>query len=543
MSNHRHPSAGDPAPDQPQRSRRRRARWLVAGVAGLTGVAGLVAVGAPTGVTGAFATSGGKLLNVGEQVLTGSSRAAGDDDGGHGSGGRDDKDHKGDDKDHKGDDKWSGGGDDVRDVPCGANELIAALVRANAGHGAKLKLAERCTYTLNASAPQPPVPHGPIGLPIITQPVTIDGRGSTIVRAATATPFRILEVGAGGDLKLRDVTIKGGEDTSGIGGGGGGIRIDIGGRATLENIDVVFNHTNGSGGGIANFGDTSILGRSDHDADKGRDDKGRDGKGRDDKGRDGKDGDKHGDDESRISDNGSLFDGGGVYNNGNLTVRNARLSDNSTIGVVNILPIGGTGGGLSNSSVAVLEDVRVHHNTAGFRGGGIRSGINATTTARNIEVSENSTGSEGGGIFSDGVFHLEHSKISRNNAGQRGGGIFNQIGRFVAEDVQISENAASTNSTIENGGGVFVGSGVVVLRRTQVVRNKAFGTNSRAGGIYNRGTVNLTESRVTDNISVLAPGGIFNDGGQATVDEKSVVSGNRPTNCTPSAPPVANCFG
>ncbi|MEU4335438.1 hypothetical protein AB0F59_12470 [Micromonospora lupini] len=500
-------------------------------MAGLTGVAGLAAVGAPAGVTGEFATSGSRLLNVGEQVLTGSSRATGDDDGGHGSGGREDKDHKGDDQ-------WSGAGGDFRDVPCGANELIAAIVRANAGHGAKLKLAERCTYTLNASAPQPPVPHGPIGLPIITQPVTIDGRGSTIVRAATATPFRILEVGAGGDLKLRDVTIKGGEDTSGIGGGGGGIRIDVGGRATLENIDVVFNHTNGLGGGIVNFGDTSILGRSDHSADKGRD--GKDG----DKHGDDKHGDdKHGDDESRISDNGSLFDGGGVYNNGNLTVRNARLSDNSTIGIVNVLPIGGTGGGLSNSSVAVLENVRVHHNTAGFRGGGIRSGINATTTARNIEVTENATGSEGGGIFSDGVFHLEHSKIGRNNAGQRGGGIFNQIGQFVAEDVQISENAASTNSSIENGGGVYVGSGVVVLRHTQVTRNKAFGTNSQAGGIYNRGTVTLTESRVTENISVLAPGGIFNDGGQATVDEKSVVSGNRPTNCTPSAPPVDNCFG
>ncbi|MGC4879037.1 hypothetical protein ACLQ26_22600 [Micromonospora sp. DT43] len=531
MSDHRHPNDNDTAADQPRPPRKRRARWLVAGVAGLTGVAGLAAVAAPAGVTAAFATGGGSLLNVGEQVLTGSSRAADDDKAGHDSGGRDDKDHKGDDQ-------WSGAGGDVWDVPCGANELIAALVRANAGHGGKLKLAERCTYTLNASAPQPPVPHGPIGLPIVTQPITIDGNGSTIVRAATATPFRILEVGAGGDLKLRDVTIKGGEDRSGIGGGGGGIRIDIGGRATLENIEVVFNHTNGLGGGIANFGNTSILGRSDHGADKGRNDKGGD-----DKGRDGKDGDKHGDDESRISDNGSQIDGGGVYNNGNLTVRNTRLSDNSTVGIFNVLPIGGTGGGLSNSSVAVLEDVRVHHNTAGFRGGGIRSGINATTTARNIEVTENATGSEGGGIFSDGVFHLEHSKIGRNNAGQRGGGIFNQIGQFVAEDVQISENAASTNSSIENGGGVYVGSGVVVLRHTQVHRNKAFGTDSRAGGIYNGGTVTLTESRVTENISVLAPGGIFNDGGQATVDEKSVVSGNRPTNCTPSAPPVTNCFG
>ncbi|MEU7608066.1 right-handed parallel beta-helix repeat-containing protein [Micromonospora sp. NPDC049204] len=526
MSNHRHPNVSEVAADQPPPARRRRARWLVAGVAG---VAGLAAVSAPTGVTGALGASGSSLVNAGEQVLAGStSRLTGDDNKGQDRGGTD----------HKDDDHRGGEGDHVTDVPCGANELIAALVRANAGNGATLKLAGKCTYTLNASAPQPPVPHGPIGLPIITQRVAIDGNGATIVRAANAAPFRILEVGAGGDLQLRDVTIKGGQDTSGIGGGGGGIRIDIGGRATIENTDVVFNRTNGSGGGIANYGDTRILGRSDHGEGKDRDGKDRDGKDRD-----GKDRDKHGDDESKISDNAALYDGGGVYNNGNLTVRNTRISDNNTIGVVTVLPIGGTGGGLSNSSVAVLDNVRVHHNTSGFRGGGIRSGINATTTARNIEVSENATGSEGGGIFSDGIFHLEHSKISRNSAGQRGGGIFNQIGRFVVEDSQISENAASTFSTIEHGGGVYVGSGIVVLRHTHINRNKAVGTNSRGGGIYNRGTVNLTESTVTENVSALTPGGVFNEGGQVTVDEKSVISANRPTNCTPSAPPVPNCFG
>ncbi|MFG1883864.1 hypothetical protein [Micromonospora sp. NPDC049102] len=531
MSNHRQPNVSDAAADQPRPPRRRRARWLVAGVAGLTGVAGLAAVGVPGGLTGALGAGGGLL---GKQVLAGSSRAADDDSGKHDPGGRDKE--RGGDKEH-GDDDWSGGGRDAWDVPCGANELIAAIVRANAGHGATLRLAKGCTYTLTASAPQPPVPHGPVGLPIVTQPITIDGNGATIVRAAAATPFRILEVGTGGDLKLRDATIKGGDDTSGLGGGGGGIRVDVGGRATLENIDVVFNHTNGPGGGVANFGDTRILGRSDHGG-KDKGDKGQDGKEKD-----GKDRDRYGDDESRISDNGALFDGGGVFNNGNLTVKNTSLSDNSTIGVVNILPIGGAGGGLSNSRTAVLDDVRVHHNSAGFRGGGIRTGINATTTARNIEVSENTTGSEGGGIFTDGIFQLQHGKIFRNDAGQRGGGVFNQIGRFVAEDSQISENAASTRSTIENGGGVYNGSGVVVLRHTLVSRNKAFGTNSRGGGIYNNATLTLTESTVTENVSVVAPGGVFNDGGQVSVDDKSVVSGNRPTNCTPSAPPVPNCFG
>ncbi|MET8356064.1 hypothetical protein [Micromonospora sp. NPDC005171] len=113
----------------------------------------------------------------------------------------------------------------------------------------------------------------------------------------------------------------------------------------------------------------------------------------------------------------------------------------------------------------------------------------------------------------------------------------------MAEETWISENVASTNSTIENGGGIYNTSGSVVLRRTHVDRNRAIGSSSQGGRIYNNATLTLTESKVTDNISTLAPGGIFNDGGQVTVDQKTVISGNRPTNCTPSSPPAPNCFG
>ncbi|WP_146247337.1 hypothetical protein [Micromonospora arborensis] len=518
MSNYLHPNISEVAADQPRPPKKRRARWLVAGVAGLTGVAGLAAF-AP-GVSGAFGM-GGSLSNAGAQVLVDDSRTAGDDKGGQDPGGRDGKDH-GKDNDHR-DSK----GDEFRSVPCSADELIAAIVRGNAGSGAKLRLAEKCTYTLTRSAPQPPVPFGAVGLPIITQSVTIDGNGSTIVRAANATPFRILEVGSGGDLTLRDVTIKGGQADGGFGAGGGGIRIDIGGRATIENTDVVYNQTNGLGGGIANFGVAKILGRSEYGKDWDDKDKDKEKK----------------DDGSNISNNSALFDGGGIHNNGTLTVENTRLSYNNTIGTFVTLPLGGAGGGLSNSRSAILDNVRLDNNTAGFRGGGIRGGLNSTTEAKNIEVNDNRAGSEGGGIFTDGAFYLKHGNVHHNEAGQRGGGVYNQIGQFTAEESRISENTASTNSTIEHGGGIYNGSGTVILRRSHVERNRAVGSSSQAGGIYNNSTLNLTETKVTDNISTLAPGGIFNDGGQVTVDQKSAISGNRPTNCTPSSPPVPNCFG
>ncbi|MEU8164452.1 hypothetical protein [Micromonospora parva] len=67
----------------------------------------------------------------------------------------------------------------------------------------------------------------------------------------------------------------------------------------------------------------------------------------------------------------------------------------------------------------------------------------------------------------------------------------------MAEESRISENVASTNSTIEHGG-VYNGSGTVVLRRTHVDRNRAIGSSSQGGGIYNNATLNLTESKITD---------------------------------------------
>ncbi|GGO19073.1 hypothetical protein [Micromonospora parathelypteridis] len=535
-------------------------------MAGLTGVAGLAAVSGAAGVAGASGLDGvnDRLEKAAQQFIVEGGRATGDDNGGQDPGrqapggqapdgqarggqepgGSDGKSYKGD--------EWV--------VPCDADELIAALVLANAGNGATLKLAERCTYTLTAFAPvaTPPTAYGPNGLPVIIKPITIKGEGATIVRAANAEAFRILEVGVGGDLRLRDITIKGGSASIA---GGGGIRVDAGGEATLEHLNVVDNRSSGSGGGIANFGITKITGKTDHGKDSATSgtpksdapsngpaaqspegqgaaaelsaENAGTGRNWDDKDKGGYEGN-----ETRISNNTGTFNGGGIHNNGYLTMENARVSANVIRGTGGTV-ITGSGGGLSNSRVAVINDVRIDHNIADFRGGGVHGGLNSTTTVTNADVSENTASSEGGGIFSDGDFHLKHSKIDRNSVFQRGGGIFNQIGQLVITDSKISENTVRN----EGGGGIYVGSGTVVLSRSHVDRNKAVGPDSLAGGIYNRGTLSLTESKVVQNDAALPPGGIFTENNQVTVDQKSLIIKNRPTNCTGSAQPVPNCFG
>ncbi|MBM7494835.1 hypothetical protein JOD64_006057 [Micromonospora luteifusca] len=597
---------------------------------------GLAAVSGAVGVTGASALAGvnDRLEKAAQQFIVERGRVTGDDNGGQDPGGR----APGAQDPGGNDGKGHNGGE--RAVPCDPDELIAALVHANAGNGASLKLAERCTYTLTAFAPvvTPPGTSGPNGLPIITKPITIKGEGATIVRAANAEPFRILEVGVGGNLRLRDVTIKGGSATVA---GGGGIRVSAGGEATLEHINVVHNRAAGAGGGIANFGITKISGKTDYGNDSpstgapspeapstgapspeapspgapspevpspeapspgapstgvpspeapspgvpspevpstgapstgvpspevpnteapsteapsteapsnGPAAQAPGGQGAaaeppaentgTDKNWDDKDKGGHEGNGNTISNNSAVLNGGGIHNNGYLTVENTRLSYN-VVRTSGGIAITGNGGGVSNGRVAVLDDVRIDHNLADFRGGGVLGGINSTTTVTNADISDNTASNEGGGIFSDGDFHLKHSKVDRNSVFQRGGGIFNQIGQFVIEDSRISENIVRN----EHGGGIFVGTGTVVLLRTHVERNKAVGPNSQAGGIYNRGTLSLTESKVVQNDSTLPPGGIFTNNNLITVDQNSLIIKNRPTNCTGSDQPVPNCFG
>ncbi|MBE1607016.1 hypothetical protein [Actinopolymorpha pittospori] len=80
------------------------------------------------------------------------------------------KDHSRD-GDKKKDDEGRDG-KKVKEVGCDPDELIAALVRANADKGAKLELEAKCTYTLTAFQDDN-------GLPVIVQPVSIEGNGAT----------------------------------------------------------------------------------------------------------------------------------------------------------------------------------------------------------------------------------------------------------------------------------------------------------------------------------------------------------------------------
>jgi predicted outer membrane repeat protein len=131
-----------------------------------------------------------------------------------------------------------------------------------------------------------------------------------------------------------------------------------------------------------------------------------------------------------ISGGESAF-GGGIFNNGTLTLKESTVSGNTASFF---------GGGIyNNGGTLTLQESTVSGNTAHEGGGGIVND-NGTVTLTESTVSGNTTSGQGGGILSNGTLTLKESTVSDNTA-DFGGGIFNKFGGTVT----LQESTVSGN--------------------------------------------------------------------------------------------------
>jgi len=141
--------------------------------------------------------------------------------------------------------------------------------------------------------------------------------------------------------------------------------------------------------------------------------------------------------------------GGGITNEGTLTLENSIISDN----------IGNGSGGIVNEGELTLVNCVVRDNAAIERGdyfercgsgGGIKNRAGLLTLVDST-VSGNSAEGNGGGIFVScaGVLELINSTISGNSAA-RGGGI------YVKGRVELAHATIGHNSAANNGGGIYL---------------------------------------------------------------------------------------
>ncbi|MFD5426941.1 right-handed parallel beta-helix repeat-containing protein [Streptomyces sp. NPDC127084] len=419
------------------------------------------------------------------------------DEASHGKADHGDKSGKsGKDDGNKGDksrhDKYGDGhgeySDDAIHVECDPAALLAAVVSLNSDRGGELVLAKDCTYTLTANEDDN-------GLPTITQPITIYGNGATIQRAANGDNFRIFEVGVGGDLKLSHLTITRGK--IGVEGEGAGIRVSAAGRLGLDHVTLTRNSSDletSDGGAIYNDGITTIR-------------------------------------NSTLSKNTSE-DGAAVYNGaGKLDIADSKITGNVNDEDDGWAAIYNGGG-----------SVKIKKSVLSYNRGNSAGALYNSTGVSEVEKSAfvYNFGDSYGAIHTDDSLYVRDSTIAYNTATDEGPGLH---AGSLFERTKIYGNIVTDG----DGGGANVSTSddnPVVFRSSKIYNNQAPGNGHSGGGLYiSNGTVNLTDTKITGNVSDAEAGGVHNLG-TVTTNGKVKIIDNVPTNCeAPGTNPVPNCFG
>ena len=221
---------------------------------------------------------------------------------------------------------------------------------------------------------------------------------------------------------------------------------------------------------------------------------------------------------STLSGNASTQDGGGgIGNEGMLTVTNCTLSGNFTTQ-------DGDGGGISNSGTLMVMSSILSGNSADS-GGGIDNFPSGTLTVMSSTLSGNSAPLGGGGICNTGTMTVTSSALIRNSAsgGSGGGGILNEgWGTLTVTSSTLTSNSAG------NGGGGIKNRNTLIVTSSTFCDN--FTSDGDGGGIYNDGWVSVTSSTLNDNSASNGyhsggyGGGISNYGLLTVTD--STLSGN-----------------
>ena len=171
-------------------------------------------------------------------------------------------------------------------------------------------------------------------------------------------------------------------------------------------------------------------------------------------------------------------------------VENSRIRDNKS---------GGDGGGIDSrgDGPLAITTTTISGNTAAV-GGAIHHVGDAPLEITRSTLSGNSAGS-GGGVLTDGDGEatLENTTVSGNRASQFGGGVL-IASRLTMRNSTVTNNLAASGGGVNNGGGDLVGDGTVFLANTIVANNPAGGNcagavTSLGGNVENANTCQLTE--------------------------------------------------
>jgi CSLREA domain-containing protein len=301
------------------------------------------------------------------------------------------------------------------------------------------------------------------------------------------------DTAAAGDLDITSkLTLKAmGPVTVDAGGGHRVVHVLASGTATLSGLRVTGGATTGSGGGIFNDGNVTLTNSTVSGNEAG-------------------------------DDNGG--DGGGIYNTGTATVTNSTVSGNEA-------GDDGRGGGIHNADTLILTKTTVRGNSADFGGGGIHNFGTLTLTKSTVSGNEAAAFGGGGGIRNLGTATVTKSTVSGNEATNGfGGGIYNE------GTATVTKSTVSGNSANVSGGGIANNfDGTTTITGSTITANRAdFDTddNGNGGGISRTGgteTVSIANSILAGNTD--GPGTVHPDcSGAITSNDHNLIGST--TGCT-----------
>lgn len=184
--------------------------------------------------------------------------------------------------------------------------------------------------------------------------------------------------------------------------------------------------------------------------------------------------------------------GGGNYRI--FTVQNGATVTIQDLTIANGSVSDGNGGGILNNGTLTLKDSLVSGNTAAL-GGGIYN-QNGTLTLNGTRVANNTATSAGGGINvqSGTVNLLNNTSLEDNTATSIGGGIANS-GTLNVTGSDTTRISFSGNAAINSGGGGIYNSGITTVDFGNFVNNRASTIGAGGGAILNvGGTVTVSNS-------------------------------------------------
>ena len=155
--------------------------------------------------------------------------------------------------------------------------------------------------------------------------------------------------------------------------------------------------------------------------------------------------------------------GGGIKNEGMLTLKNSIITDNNAF----------IGGGIYNEGIMNISNVTIKNNIAKDFGGGITNDL-GTMLIEDSTITNNSVMIyQGGGIDNCGTMIIRRVNVTNNTCKKFGGGITIRD-LLTIEDSMIANNTAEEAGGIGNGGSLYVYGSIIT-------NNKA----NRGGGIFN----------------------------------------------------------